>query len=53
MKVGLSMANTDKGGQKHAQTSDEETKGGLSTAKTDEGGWKHTLLPGDEVNIRV
>ena len=30
------------GGQKHAPTRDEATKGSLRTANTDEGGQKHT-----------
>ena len=43
----MRTANTNGGGQKHTQTTDEETKGGLRTENTDEGGQKHTH-PRDE-----
>ena len=39
---GLRTANTDGGGQKHAQTGDEETEGDLRTANTDGGRVKST-----------
>ena len=48
---GVSMANVDRGRQKHAWTGGKERKGGVSMENTDEGGCKHAQARNEQTGL--